>query len=430
MAEDAQGGQDWLDRATAEWLLRGGTAGVPEGPVTPAAGRLNEALSGVRRARDALPGGGAGELPGEAAALAAFRAARERADGPVGAGALSLGVVRLARQPRPVPFGGRMSRSARSGVIALVAAFAFSGVAVATGTGLLPSPFAQSRPGVSGQGPVLPDPVGGGTPGGSVQGFAPPSPPADRDPSPGRSGKLQREGDPDGAGDDGDDDGDRDRDRRPGDHRGVEKDWRHGPDRHPWMGKACRKYRDDTIADRWRQRLERHAGSGGVEAFCDQILGRPDPETRGSGTDGAGGGRGYGGRTADGWPGPDGGPDRHPGADGPGGAARPQNGGAGAGSGAHHRPGGADRPTRPDRGDQPYRANEPSTGDGRYDRPAHRDTDDDRGTGAGRDPGRTARTEHPAPYPLFPAPQTDPTRAPVTGPHHPDSGPLVLGERL
>ncbi|NEB22306.1 hypothetical protein G3I46_38390, partial [Streptomyces coelicoflavus] len=71
---------EWLDRETAELLLRGESLEDLEstGPATrDRAGRLVAVLGAL----SAPPAPGDGELPGEAAALAAFRKVRaERAD--------------------------------------------------------------------------------------------------------------------------------------------------------------------------------------------------------------------------------------------------------------------------------------------------------------------------------------------------------------
>ncbi len=87
------------------------------------------------------------ELPGEEAALTAFRTARsgndvERAGfggrGP--AHSSDAGLVRLGRPASAVP-GSRWGRPVRYGLTAVLAAGMLGGVAVAAGTGALPSPF-------------------------------------------------------------------------------------------------------------------------------------------------------------------------------------------------------------------------------------------------------------------------------------------------
>ncbi|MEW5660186.1 hypothetical protein ABGT92_33455, partial [Streptomyces cinereoruber] len=129
----------WLDEETAERLLRG----EPVDPVGPAddparlrAGHLADALDALR-----APAAEAGELPGEAPALAAFReatAARAAATGapgstsagdaaatsapgsaPAGGAVADLGRVRIARVVSPPR---RWGRSTRYGLAAAVAA--------------------------------------------------------------------------------------------------------------------------------------------------------------------------------------------------------------------------------------------------------------------------------------------------------------------
>ncbi|MFD8590726.1 hypothetical protein ACFV1B_14460 [Streptomyces sp. NPDC059637] len=108
-----------LSEETAERLLRGDPVDTSD-PVA----RELAALLGA--ARQAASGPGRGEpLPGEEAAVAAFRAARTGADG---AGAL------------------RGLRTVRGAVVAAVAALAFGGVAIAAGTGLIPTPFGDGGP--------------------------------------------------------------------------------------------------------------------------------------------------------------------------------------------------------------------------------------------------------------------------------------------
>ncbi|RSS45312.1 hypothetical protein [Streptomyces sp. WAC08241] len=155
----------WLDEEAAERLLRGDPVDPAGDLARPPAGRLADALDAIRTPA------AEGALPGEAAALAAFReataaraaaasapgnatesaaggtagnAAGSTAGGPSGStvGGASgstapadLGRVRLAR---PAAAPRRWGRSARYGLAAAVAAVAVGGVAVAAGTGALP----------------------------------------------------------------------------------------------------------------------------------------------------------------------------------------------------------------------------------------------------------------------------------------------------
>nr|WSX50158.1 hypothetical protein OG409_15135 [Streptomyces sp. NBC_00974] len=146
----------WLDKAAADRLLRGE-------PAVPAAEHLARARADrLRAALDALserPPSCAGELPGEAAALAAFRAARGTApgEGASSAGAFGSGetVVELSPPgaigtagPRPERHRGRVGRQGpgvvprrgrpvRFVLAAAVASVAVGGLAAAAGAGLL-----------------------------------------------------------------------------------------------------------------------------------------------------------------------------------------------------------------------------------------------------------------------------------------------------
>ncbi|GGS24830.1 hypothetical protein AB0E75_03165 [Streptomyces griseoviridis] len=147
---DKQGG--WLDRETAERMLRGEPLDTVDPVARARAERLTEAL-GTLAGPDPRPGG---ELPGEAAALAAFRAARaertpgtdparHRDTGPHTTGAaagtplIRIGgrdnAARRVRRPRPL----------RLGLAAVLAAGMVGGVAVAAGSGAL-APFGAGDP--------------------------------------------------------------------------------------------------------------------------------------------------------------------------------------------------------------------------------------------------------------------------------------------
>ncbi|MFD5418659.1 hypothetical protein ACFWJT_11575 [Streptomyces sp. NPDC127069] len=136
----------WLDGATAEELLRGRAAG-PAGPGADPRARAEAAR--LRAALDALtPPSADRELPGEAAALAAFRAAHatraaaavpEPAPTAAGrSGAPEEPLVDLA--PIPVvriPAQRRYGTPARFGLAAALAGVAVGGIAAVAGTGLL-----------------------------------------------------------------------------------------------------------------------------------------------------------------------------------------------------------------------------------------------------------------------------------------------------
>ncbi|MFI1398974.1 hypothetical protein [Streptomyces sp. NPDC020681] len=283
---------EWLDKHAAERLLRGEPVETADEHARTQAARLSRALYAA--GRPVVPSHPEdGEMPGEASALAAFRKARADAAADPGD---SLGTIRLATSAPGSTMGARLRRPVRFGLAAAVAGCALGGVAVAAGTGLLPSPF-DSRPlpassvsAAATPGPLLSESPSGGT-------LAPPvetpgpvtSPPV----SPPASGGASP--DPTGRGDgNGDDRGDSDgKDRRRAElyRKTVE---------------ACRQYRDGTIDPQRKKRLEIVAnGPGRVQEFCDRLL---DGDSR----DGNGGGDGShdGGGTGDGKnDGDDGGPD-------------------------------------------------------------------------------------------------------------------------
>jgi hypothetical protein len=154
----------WLDRETAELLLRGGSLDAVDAAARDQAERLAKTLESLTPEASADV-----ELPGEAAALAAFRAARssaERAadfraghqtsdvDHPAGghdAGLISIGAPgRAAGRPR-------WSRPARFGMAAALAVGMVGGVAAAATSGILPTPFGGDEPSPAVSAGVTPD---------------------------------------------------------------------------------------------------------------------------------------------------------------------------------------------------------------------------------------------------------------------------------
>ncbi|MEU1480084.1 hypothetical protein [Streptomyces sp. NPDC005760] len=141
MADESYG---WLDPETAERLLRGESLEAVDGPARDQAERLAKTL-------DALtvePAPTSGGLPGEEAALAAFRKVRaDRADdwvsAPVrgrhrgGAGSSDAGLVRIGTSDKGAG-RPRRSRPAHLGLAAVLAAGMVGGVAAAAGIGVLP----------------------------------------------------------------------------------------------------------------------------------------------------------------------------------------------------------------------------------------------------------------------------------------------------
>ncbi|MFV0128154.1 hypothetical protein ACLGI4_10615 [Streptomyces sp. HMX112] len=323
---------EWLDQDAAERLLRGEPVDAADDHAREQARRLTEALEAVR-APHPLP---SGELPGEEAALAAFREAREargtrdaRAGGSgarpaVATSGADLGAVRLKPRPRQV----RWARPARWGLAVSLAGLAVGGVAVAAGTGVLPA-FGgdpEPQPTATASGDVTPGPLvsrepNGGhrsaTPGGPAR-SGPPAGPGGTPPSaPSRPGSSPDGGtfgpgtpEPARPGAGGDNvsagaggggtgaggGGDEDRDDR--------ATW------YTWAVQACSDHREGTIEGDRRRRLESAARGGDkVKRFCDKLLagaGLPQPggagdatgaggAAGGPGTGGSGGGKGTGG---------------------------------------------------------------------------------------------------------------------------------------
>ncbi|MFE0414784.1 hypothetical protein [Streptomyces tendae] len=261
----------WLDRETAELLLRG----EPLAGIDPAsrdrAGRLVAALSAL----SAPPAPTGEELPGEAAAMAAFRKVRaERADGAApAAGALGHGVA-----PRPPEAGlvrigtrgegarrPRRSRPLRLGLAAALTVGMIGGVAAAAGTGVLPTPFDRSEPEPAatvsaaaspGRPSVPPSPLEG------VQGGAAPGS------TPGAPGGGT-------AGDGGEAEGPDADDRDTGGFDG----------RRSSLAASCRKVRAGKELDTSHRRALKEAAGGAarVVAYCGSLLAGTDGGVRDGG---------------------------------------------------------------------------------------------------------------------------------------------------
>jgi hypothetical protein len=296
----------------------------------PEAERLADALDAVR-GRAGLRSGllaGTGELPGEAAALAAFRQSR-------------AGTARARRH-------SRWGRPARLGLVTALAAGALGGVAVAAGAGVLPTPFqfgsSGPEPAVSVSAAASPegeeadgdrpdvqadaDPERGkdarDPSADSSPGTVPEDPSVRKDSTGGASGKGRDQsaanGSPDGSGDTSDSgtsspsdsaasagDSGSDTAESSGAQDKPSGDWRQR------TAKACRDYRADRLPDHLKKYLETQAkGADEVSRFCDRLLGgggngtRPDPgPTKGNGDQddepgGGGNGNGNGGAPGNG----------------------------------------------------------------------------------------------------------------------------------
>ncbi|MEV7612340.1 hypothetical protein [Streptomyces sp. NPDC089799] len=304
----------WLDSAAAERLLRG----EPAGPV---ADHLSDGgAARLRAVLDELAAAGApadSELPGEAAALAAFRTVH----GPAGAEpeheAESVDGRGAARGPlvalgRPAVHRPVRNHSLRLGLAAAAASVALGGVAAAAGSGLFngtlyntadprpavsvttgPSSSAGERADGGATAPVTPegghsrlrdnDRSGtqgtGGTPTGPGAGSGQPGNGTD-----GSGGHGFGE---DGFGEDGETAvPDRDTDTGTGTDGGA----RDPGTRMIRVADLCRAHRAGRISVDGRDKLARAAkGILGIDRFCDRLLnGDPDPSggSAGSGTGG------------------------------------------------------------------------------------------------------------------------------------------------
>ncbi|MET9430892.1 hypothetical protein [Streptomyces sp. NPDC003036] len=136
---------EWLDQDAAERLLRGEPVDPVDDHAREQARRLTAALEAVRAEMTAPAPPAA--LPGEEAALAAFREARAAKSAGTSAALSSpsakgaggdLGAVRLRAAPPRDQVRGRWTRPLRWGLAASVAGLAVGGVAVAASTGVLP----------------------------------------------------------------------------------------------------------------------------------------------------------------------------------------------------------------------------------------------------------------------------------------------------
>ncbi|WP_210593839.1 extensin [Streptomyces sp. GESEQ-35] len=274
----------WLDRETAELLLRGASLEAVDPAARDRAARLAETLGAL----SAAPPPTGAELPGEAAALAAFRKVRaEKGEGTVvfgGArhGAADAGLVRIGTPVR-AERRPHWARPLRLGVAAALAAVMVGGVGVAAGTGVLPTPFGGEEP----------------APGASVSAAATPerplvSPPP-KDTPDGGSGTPAPEDAPSGP-----TGGPPPQHTQPGGQ---------APDENPgtqgradgfrnWWGSvtaACRDVRDgkELPADRRRALQDMAGGSGRVTKYCKAVLNAADgDDASGESRDGSGKDRG------------------------------------------------------------------------------------------------------------------------------------------
>ncbi|WP_069171052.1 hypothetical protein [Streptomyces griseus] len=307
---------EWLDADAAECLLRGESVEPVDDHARSGSRRLEAALRGVRTPR---PSGA--ELPGEAAALAAFRVYRAggrdavspeapagRRDAPQ---AVRIGATRTAPSRRP-----RWTRPVRYGLAVSLAGCALGGVAVAGGTGMLPVPFGGHdgpAPAASVSAAASPEEQGADASAPAGASARPSGPPGVSDPPGARStdGPAGPDAEEPGPGHDpagpGQDTGtpeagpDPDGSRGTGEERGLPdaSAGERAAEAYAKSVRACRAYRDDDLSRAEKRRLAELAqGERNLERFCDRVLGRGS----GSGSDGAdngGDGNGSGGAEGD-----------------------------------------------------------------------------------------------------------------------------------
>ncbi|MGW6056414.1 hypothetical protein [Streptomyces sp. NPDC055189] len=317
----------WLDRDAAERLLNGepfdgteqgtghgtehGTGHAPAQGTEHGTGRSTDhhsreqaarlakalaALAPDDRAGSVVPADISAELPGEAAALAAFREARGGPEGRVSSTRVGAGeTVHIGRQAEPSR-PARWARPMRYGLAAALAGCMIGGVAVAAGTGVFPSPFGHRDtpgPAASASSVASPEPLaspsGGGSSAPDVEPDDVTTTPDQPSTEPGSSAPPpQAEGSP-GASKGGD---------------GAKKPGPGDPQRQNeaggWYRKvvaACRDYRSGDLQGEKRRRLEEAAkGSQRVTEFCGRVLdgSGSDREHNGGGNYGGNGGSGGG----------------------------------------------------------------------------------------------------------------------------------------
>ncbi|RII20853.1 hypothetical protein DSC45_01885 [Streptomyces sp. YIM 130001] len=269
----------WLDEDVAEQLLRGEPLDAVDDDAHARAGRLSSVLGAARAAHHPQHE----ELPGEEAAVAAFRQATGASGATVRGGGATVAAVRVAGG-RGRPTTSRWGRPVRFGLAATLAACTLGGVAMAAGAGVIPTPFGgRSEPG----------------PASSVSAVATPPDPLSSpstDPSePGIAGSGTPEPD--------DEEQDEDRPRTDGGHPsegdhhkppqddgdqpstgGGRDQWSPGE----WYEQAvdaCRDHRAGRPLEPSIQRkLEKAAkSSADVKRFCDRLLDRDGGQSGGSG---------------------------------------------------------------------------------------------------------------------------------------------------
>ncbi|MGP3733997.1 hypothetical protein ACTWJ9_12330 [Streptomyces sp. GDS52] len=275
----------WLNRETAERLLNG----EPPEAADPATRDQAERLARTLGALSSPPPSAGEELPGEAAALAAFRKAREeRAGRPHAAPSApsagdrattrsaDAGLIRIGAPGADgsgARRGLRWARPVRYGLAAALTVGMFGGAAVVAATGVLPASSAGSSgsdPAASAPATATPErPRPSPPPEEDPRGGAPPE--GDLGKRPGDGETVTGQGNGPGAGEDGG------TAARPGDPavgagRGQ-------------IASACRALRDGKKLQGHRKRVLENAagGSSQVGPYCENVLAARD---RGTGSGG------------------------------------------------------------------------------------------------------------------------------------------------
>ncbi|WP_371662202.1 hypothetical protein [Streptomyces sp. NBC_00280] len=290
----------WLDRAAAERLLSGEPLEASLESAGPEARDQADLLAKTLGALSVDIPPGSAELPGEAAALAAFRKARPAPDLTTGAPVTTelpapdlgsdMGLVRVGgfgrsgASPRSGARAARWGRPLRLGLGAALAAGMVGSVAMAAGAGVLPNPFGGDEPGRpaatvtagASRDPMLASPSPGVTRGKGVPSVRPDST-AGGSFDKGTTGRDEPQESPTGAGQGSRSD------------LGLPGDWRSG------LALSCRDIRSGKKLEAERRRaLERAAkGSRKVPQYCEDAL-RDEPAVRSNADTGTGTGAGGG----------------------------------------------------------------------------------------------------------------------------------------
>ncbi|REK84883.1 hypothetical protein DY245_40885 [Streptomyces inhibens] len=283
MADDRY---NWLDKDAAEQLLRGEPVSARHGD---GARELEQLLKAAAAACAEMSK--AAELPGEEAAVAAFRraraGARHRATGEPLPAVHAAPTTSIAERTR-------LARPFRRGLAVALAACAIGGVAVAAGTGVLPTPFrgGDPAPGSSVSAAETPGPLDTREPGAQTDGTTAQTP----DSTPGQQstgpGSTPTPGSSSGA------------TRTPGTgkpgrgtgHSGGAGDGGANPgrgDKKKLLLSLCRAYesgkRDQMDRDTLRRLESKAGGPEKVHAFCRAYLARYEVGGGSGDNDGFGG---------------------------------------------------------------------------------------------------------------------------------------------